>query len=83
MLLLMIIVKMVVPGADDDGYAAADGDGGFQVPKGFPYFSVDFGLQGGYAHVIEEENKFPAYFGRVSVCVCGCVCVCVLSLIHI
>ncbi|KAK7495124.1 hypothetical protein BaRGS_00013534 [Batillaria attramentaria] len=34
------------------------------VPKGFPYFSVDFGLQGGYAHVIEDEKSFPAYFGR-------------------
>ncbi|ELU01710.1 hypothetical protein CAPTEDRAFT_116793, partial [Capitella teleta] len=34
------------------------------VPKGFPYFSVDFGLQGGFAHVIEEENEFPYYFGR-------------------
>lgn len=34
------------------------------VPKGFPYFSVDFGLQGGYAHVIEDEKTFPAYFGR-------------------
>lgn len=34
------------------------------VPKGFPYFSVDFGLQGGFAHVIEDEQKFPSYFGR-------------------
>ncbi|KAL8573045.1 hypothetical protein ACOMHN_010475 [Nucella lapillus] len=34
------------------------------VPKGFPYFSVDFGLQGGYAHIIEDENTFPSYFGR-------------------
>ncbi|KAG8452957.1 hypothetical protein GDO86_004675 [Hymenochirus boettgeri] len=34
------------------------------VPKGLPYFSVDFGLQGGYAHVIEDEHKFPAYFGK-------------------
>ncbi len=37
----------------------------FQVPKGFPYFSVDFGLQGGFAHVIEDEKLFPYYFGRV------------------
>jgi len=36
------------------------------VPKGFPYFSVDFGLQGGFAHVIEEEHSFPWYFGQVS-----------------
>ncbi|KAL3879004.1 hypothetical protein ACJMK2_031326 [Sinanodonta woodiana] len=34
------------------------------VPKGFPYFAVDFGLQGGFAHVIEDEHKFPSYFGR-------------------
>ncbi|KAH9509137.1 hypothetical protein Btru_049189 [Bulinus truncatus] len=34
------------------------------IPKGFPYFSVDFGLDGGYATVIEDEAKFPAYFGR-------------------
>ncbi|KAI0234345.1 CWF19-like protein 2 [Lamellibrachia satsuma] len=35
------------------------------VPKGFPYFAVDFGLQGGFAHVIEDETHFPHYFGRV------------------
>lgn len=34
------------------------------VPKGFPYFAVNFGLQGGFAHVIEEERSFPYYFGR-------------------
>ncbi|XP_041919607.1 CWF19-like protein 2 [Alosa sapidissima] len=34
------------------------------VPKGLPYFSVDFGLQGGFAHVIENEQKFPHYFGK-------------------
>ncbi|XP_064636752.1 CWF19-like protein 2 [Lineus longissimus] len=34
------------------------------VPKGFPYFSVDFGLQGGFAHVIENEKIFPKYFGK-------------------
>ncbi|GCB73693.1 hypothetical protein scyTo_0002774 [Scyliorhinus torazame] len=34
------------------------------VPKGLPYFSVDFGLQGGFAHVIENEEKFPSYFGK-------------------
>ncbi|XP_078078167.1 CWF19-like protein 2 [Mustelus asterias] len=34
------------------------------VPKGLPYFSVDFGLQGGFAHVIENEEKFPFYFGK-------------------
>ncbi|XP_005100539.1 CWF19-like protein 2 [Aplysia californica] len=34
------------------------------IPKGFPYFAVDFGLQGGFATVIEDEATFPAYFGR-------------------
>ncbi|XP_029458306.1 CWF19-like protein 2 isoform X2 [Rhinatrema bivittatum] len=34
------------------------------VPKGLPYFSVNFGLQGGYAHIIEEKHKFPHYFGK-------------------
>ncbi len=40
-----------------------------QVPRGLPYFSVDFGLQGGFAHVIENEQKFPHYFGKVSLAV--------------
>lgn len=34
------------------------------VPRGLPYFCVDFGLQGGFAHVIEDEKDFPAYFGK-------------------
>ncbi|XP_017346471.1 CWF19-like protein 2 isoform X2 [Ictalurus punctatus] len=34
------------------------------VPRGLPYFSVDFGLQGGLAHVIENQDKFPYYFGK-------------------
>lgn len=34
------------------------------IPKGFPYFAVDFGMQGGYAHVIEDERQFPKYFGK-------------------
>uniref|UniRef100_A0A3B5MBB8 Cwf19-like C-terminal domain-containing protein n=1 Tax=Xiphophorus couchianus TaxID=32473 RepID=A0A3B5MBB8_9TELE len=38
------------------------------VPRGLPYFAVDFGLQGGFAHVIENEQKFPHYFGKV-----GCI----------
>lgn len=36
-----------------------------QIPKGFPYFAVDFGMQGGFAHVIEDERQFPKYFGKV------------------
>lgn len=34
------------------------------VPRGFPYFSAEFGLDGGYAHVIEDEGKFTSYFGK-------------------
>eukprot|EP00116_Pleurobrachia_bachei_P002823 sb/3463085/ len=33
------------------------------VPQGLPYFSVEFGLDGGFAHVIEEERLFKRYFG--------------------
>lgn len=36
------------------------------VPKGLPYFFVDFGLQPGYAHVIEDEKLFPQNFAQVS-----------------
>ncbi|XP_048350177.1 CWF19-like protein 2 isoform X2 [Sphaerodactylus townsendi] len=35
-----------------------------RVPKGLPYFSVDFGLQAGFAHVIEDQHRFPVYFGK-------------------
>lgn len=42
----------------------------FQIPKGFPYFAVDFGMQGGFAHVIEDERQFPKYFGKVCICFC-------------
>ncbi|XP_058519945.1 CWF19-like protein 2 isoform X1 [Ochotona princeps] len=34
------------------------------VPRGLPYFSVNFGLEGGFAHVIEDQHKFPHYFGK-------------------
>ncbi|XP_020741161.2 CWF19-like protein 2 isoform X1 [Odocoileus virginianus] len=34
------------------------------VPRGLPYFCVNFGLQGGFAHVIEDQHKFPHYFGK-------------------
>ena len=37
-----------------------------QIPKGFPYFCVNFAMDGGYAHVIEDDKTFPTYFGRVS-----------------
>lgn len=35
------------------------------VPKSLPYFAVDFGMQGGYAHVIEDEKLFPYNFAEV------------------
>ena len=34
------------------------------IPTGLPYFFVDFGLGGGYAHVIEDATKFPHYFAK-------------------
>ncbi|CAD6187846.1 unnamed protein product [Caenorhabditis auriculariae] len=34
-----------------------------QIPKGFSFFSVDFGLSNGFAHVIENHELFPANFG--------------------
>ena len=34
------------------------------VPKGLPYFAVDFGNEGGFAHVIEEEKNFPTNFAQ-------------------
>ncbi len=35
------------------------------IPKNFPYFHVEFGMDGGYAHVIENEDMFPQDFGKV------------------
>jgi len=34
-----------------------------KIPKHMPYFAVDFGLQGGFAHVIENERDFSKSFG--------------------
>jgi len=34
------------------------------VPKGLPYFHVDFGLDNGFAHVIEEEAEWNKRFGH-------------------
>ncbi|KAK8810597.1 hypothetical protein WA158_007172 [Blastocystis sp. Blastoise] len=37
------------------------------IPKGFPYFSVQWsnitGPAGGYVHIIEDESQFPQFFG--------------------
>ncbi|CAJ0585791.1 unnamed protein product, partial [Mesorhabditis spiculigera] len=35
-----------------------------QIPRGFDYFAVDFGLQNGYAHVIEDREAFPKNFAH-------------------
>ncbi|XP_034949207.1 CWF19-like protein 2 [Chelonus insularis] len=34
------------------------------IPKGLPYFAVEFGDQGGFAHVIEDEQLFPRNFAQ-------------------
>ena len=34
------------------------------VPKGLPYFHIDFGMQNGFAHVIEDEQLFPRNFAQ-------------------
>ncbi|XP_023015868.2 CWF19-like protein 2 homolog [Leptinotarsa decemlineata] len=34
------------------------------VPKGLPYFSVSFGMEEGFAHVIEDEQYFPSNFAQ-------------------
>ncbi|EAR94086.1 CwfJ carboxy-terminal 1-like protein (macronuclear) [Tetrahymena thermophila SB210] len=39
-----------------------------QIPKGFPYFYVDFGLRYGYAHVVEDEKAFSKNFAHEIIC---------------
>lgn len=34
------------------------------IPIGLPYFYVEFGIDGGYAHIIEDQSKFPSYFAK-------------------
>jgi len=34
------------------------------IPPRFPFFHVEFGLDTGFAHVIEDEEKFPRHFGK-------------------
>lgn len=34
------------------------------VPKGMSYFFVDFGMQSGFAHIIEDEQRFPSAFAQ-------------------
>ncbi|CAM6058638.1 unnamed protein product [Sphagnum tenellum] len=33
------------------------------IPKNFPYFHVEFGLNAGYVHVIDDEASFKPQFG--------------------
>lgn len=35
------------------------------IPKGLPYFMAHFGMDNGFAHVIEDENRFPRNFAQV------------------
>lgn len=34
------------------------------IPKGLPYFWVNFGMQSGFAHVIEDQERFPSNFAQ-------------------
>ena len=34
------------------------------IPKDFPYFFVEFGLDDGFAHIIEDEQAFSPTFGK-------------------
>eukprot|EP00249_Psilotum_nudum_P020523 c27741_g1_i2 orf=235-2757(+) len=34
------------------------------IPKNFPYFHVEFGLNAGYVHVIDDEKVFRSHFGQ-------------------
>lgn len=35
------------------------------IPKGLPYFWVNFGMDSGFAHVIEDQEQFPNNFAQV------------------
>lgn len=34
------------------------------IPRGLPYFWVHFGMDSGFAHVIEEQERFPPNFAQ-------------------
>jgi len=38
------------------------------VPKNFSYFYVSFGMNGGFAHIIEDKNKISTHFGLEIIC---------------
>lgn len=33
------------------------------IPKHFPYFHVEFGLDRGFVHIIDDEKQFRSRFG--------------------
>ncbi len=35
------------------------------IPANFSYFNVEFGMDGGYVHAIENPELFPQEFGKV------------------
>lgn len=37
------------------------------VPKGLPYFWIDFGMDPGFAHVVEDQQLFPRNFAEVDI----------------
>ncbi|KAI3879603.1 hypothetical protein MKX03_017601 [Papaver bracteatum] len=43
-------------------YISANGLRG-SIPKDFPYFHVEFGLDKGFVHVIDDERQFKSNFG--------------------
>ncbi len=34
------------------------------LPVGLPYFFVEFGVDGGFAHIVENQDSFPSYFAK-------------------
>lgn len=34
------------------------------IPRNMPYFAVNFGMDEGYAHVIENDDNFPDHFAK-------------------
>jgi len=38
------------------------------IPEHFPYFHVEFGLDGGYVHVLDNEERWDALFGHKVAC---------------
>ncbi len=34
------------------------------LPVGLPYFFVEFGIDGGFAHIVEDRSSFPSYFAK-------------------